>query len=178
MRKPKPAIPGDRIVTVMVKLARCANVHRIILSGSAALQRMFELHRRGYSRVATTATCGLPRGHYDVALVEWQLHSIKALETTLDWLVHFLAPVGVLVIRIDSEYSDQRRLKLILERLGFRMVAGTRCEDGVAISARRLQASPQAIAAWACRRAHRRTSRFEIIRLRAGSANPVPCCDR
>jgi hypothetical protein len=148
MRKPKPAMPGDQIVTAMIKLARCGNVHRIILSGSAAPQRMFELHRRGYSRVATTASCGLPRGQYDIALVEWQLHSIKALETTLNWLVHFLAPVGVLVIWIDSEeHSGQRRLKLILERLGFRIVAGTRCEDGVAISARRLQASPQAIAA-------------------------------
>jgi len=148
MRKPKPAMSGDQIVTAMIKLARCANVHRIILSGSAAPQRMFELHRRGYSRVATTATCGLPRGQYDVALVEWQLHSVRALETTLNWLVHFLTPAGVLVIWIDSEErSGQRTLKSILQRLGFRIEAGTRCKDGVAISARRLQASPQAIAA-------------------------------
>ena len=148
MRKPKPAMAGDQIVTAMIKLARCANVHRIILSGSAAPQRMFELHRRGYSRVASTASCGLPHGQYDVALGEWQLHSIRALETTLNWLVHFLAPVGVLVIWIDSEeHSGPQRLKSILWRLGFRIEAGTRCKDGVAISARRLQASPQVIAA-------------------------------
>ena len=72
MHKPKPTMPGDQIVTTMIKLARCPNLHRIILSGPA---RMFKLHRRGYSQVATTATCGLPRGQYDVALVEWQLHT-------------------------------------------------------------------------------------------------------
>jgi hypothetical protein len=109
---------------------------------------MFELHRRGYNRVSTTATCGLPRGQYDVALVEWQLHSIKALETTLDWLVHFLAQSSVLVIWIDaSESTNQRKLRSILEKLGFRFEAGTRCEGGLAIAARRLDANQQAIAA-------------------------------
>ena len=109
---------------------------------------MFELHRRGYNRVATTANCGLPRGQYDVALVEWQLHSIKALETTLDWLVHFLAPSSVLVIWIDAgESTNQRKLGSILEKLGFRLEAGTRCEGGFAIAARRLDANQQAIAA-------------------------------
>ena len=109
---------------------------------------MFELHRRGYNRVATTATCGLPRGQYDVAFVEWQLQSIKALETTLDWLVHFLAPTSVLAIWIDtSESADRRKLGSILERLGFRVEAGTRCERGFAIAARRLDTNKQAIAA-------------------------------
>ena len=55
---------------------------------------MFELHRRGYIRVATTANCGLPAGQYDVALVDWRQRSIKALETTLDWLVDFLSPTA------------------------------------------------------------------------------------
>jgi len=45
MRKPKPATPGDLIITTMIKLARCSQSHRIILSGSAAPERMFELHR-------------------------------------------------------------------------------------------------------------------------------------
>jgi len=141
-------MPGDQIVTTMTKLGRCANFHRIILSGSAAPQRMFELHRRGYSRVATTTTCGLPRGQYDVALVEWQLNSIRALETTLNWLVYFLAPAGILVVWIDvEERSAQRKVRSILERLGFRVEVGTRCKDGVAISARRLEARPEARAA-------------------------------
>jgi hypothetical protein len=80
----------DRITASMIELARCTNLHRIILAGSETPERMFELRRRGYFRVATTAAGGLPRCQYDAALVEWQLHSISALEATLDWLVHFL----------------------------------------------------------------------------------------
>jgi hypothetical protein len=148
MSKPKPAPIDDRIVATMIELALCTSVHRIIVAGSAATQRIAELHRRGYCRVATTATCGLPRGQYDVALIEWQLHSLNALETTLNWLVHFLAPASVLVIRIDAEErSSQRKLRSMLDKLGFRVEAGTRCESGLAISARRPDAKPLAIAA-------------------------------
>jgi hypothetical protein len=96
-------------------------------------------HRRGYIRVSTTASCCLPRGQYAVVLVEWQLPSIKALAATLDWLVHFLAPAGVLVIALDTrECPDRGKLRSMLARLGFRVEAGTHCEQGIAISARRL----------------------------------------
>ena len=107
------------------------------------------LRRRGYNRVATTATCGHhPGGQYQAAFVDWQPHSMRALETTLRWLVQFLAPTSVVVIWIDSgDCADQRKLRLILERLGFRVEAGTRCEQGLAISARRLDVSEQAVAA-------------------------------
>src|SRR5215469_335677 len=90
----------DRITGVMIELAQCCAEHRIILAGSNEPDRRFELHSRGFSRVVTTATCELSRRQYDVAFVEWRRHSIKALEATLDWLVHFLAPMGVLVIWI------------------------------------------------------------------------------
>ena len=109
---------------------------------------MFELHRRGFIRVATTATCGLPRGQYDVGLVEWQLPSVKALATTLDWLVHFLSPAGVLVIALDTrECQDLGKLRPMLAKLGFRVEAGTRCGHDAAISARRLDVAQQAVAA-------------------------------
>jgi hypothetical protein len=109
---------------------------------------MSEMHRRGYIRVSTTASCGLPRGQYAVALVEWQLPSIKALAATLDWLVHFLAPAGVLVIALDTrECPDRGKLRSMLARLGFRVEAGTRCEQGIAISARRLDVAQAAVAA-------------------------------
>jgi hypothetical protein len=135
-------------VDMMTQLARCSKLDRIILAGSCAPQRMFELHRRGFVRVATTACCGLPRGQYDVALVEWHLPSIKALRATLDWLVHFLGPAGVLVIAFDrSECPDRAKLRPILARLGFRVEAGSRCEHGIAISARRLDVIQQAVAA-------------------------------
>jgi hypothetical protein len=109
---------------------------------------MFELHRRGYNRVATTATCGLPHGQYDVALIDWQGHTIKALETTLDWLVHFLGSSAVMVIRVHSQERDaNRKLARMLEKLGFRIEIGTRCEHGLAVSARRRDRAQLAVAA-------------------------------
>jgi hypothetical protein len=130
----------------MIELAQCSKFHRIIVAGPDGASRMSALHRRGYKRVSTTSTCGLPRGQYDVAWVEWRQHSIKALETTLHWLVHFLAPASALIIWTD-ETMNRRALGSILQRLGFRVEVGTRCEHGLAIAARRLDANQQAMAA-------------------------------
>jgi hypothetical protein len=96
----------------------------------------------------TLAACGLPHGQYGVALVDWQGRSIKALETTLDWLVQYLAWSAVLVIWLDSrERSAHRKLASILDRLGFHVEVGALCEHGLAISAIRRDATRIAVAA-------------------------------
>jgi hypothetical protein len=103
---------------------------------------MLELHRGGYLRVATTANCGLPDAQYDVALVDGRRHSIKALEATLEWLVDFLAPTGVLVIWVDpQEPAGNRRLRATLESHGLVVEAGIVREHGSAVSARRREES-------------------------------------
>jgi hypothetical protein len=140
-------VSNDKIIDAMVELARCSTDHRIVLAGCKEPYGIVELHRRGYCHVATTATCKLSRGQYDVAFVEWRRHSIKALEATLDWLVHFLSPKGVLVIWIDAA-PGARKLRSAIERLGFRADIGTRCENGFAISPRRIDVSRQTMAAW------------------------------
>jgi 4-hydroxy-tetrahydrodipicolinate synthase len=68
---------GERIIEPMIALARCSKLQRIIVAGSKSPELMFELHRRGYVRVVTTANCGLPAEQYDVALVDWRQRSIK-----------------------------------------------------------------------------------------------------
>jgi hypothetical protein len=139
---------GSQIIEPMIQLACCSMSHRIIVAGSKSRELLFELHRRGYTHVATTATCGLPRGQCNAALIDWRLGSIAALERTLAWLVHFLAPAAVLVVWIDSsEPSGNRKLRSMLERLGFTIEAGTRCEHGFAVSARRRDAVPMNAAA-------------------------------
>jgi hypothetical protein len=101
------------------------------------------LHRRAYSRVTTAKACRIPCCQYDVAFIAWREHSIKALETTLDPLVHFLGPAGVLVIWVGPhERTPNQKLRLALGRLGFRIEAGTTCEKGVVVAARRIEASP------------------------------------
>jgi hypothetical protein len=134
---------SGRIIEPMLGLARCSKHHRIIVAGSQRSELMFDLHRRGYGRVATTTTCGLPHGQYDVALVDWRQHSINALETTLDWLVHFLTPSGVLVAWLDpQERAGNRTLRAMLERHGLVVEAGTARGHGSAVAARRCDPCP------------------------------------
>jgi hypothetical protein len=148
MTRLTPIPAREHIVDSMIELARCSKQHRIIVAGSTAPELMFGLHRRGYVRVGTTATCGLPHGQYGVALVDWQGRSIKALESTLGWLVQFLASSAVLVIWLDPrERTANRKLESILERLGFHVEVGSLCEQGFAISASRRDASQMAAAA-------------------------------
>ena len=143
-----PAASDARIVEAMIDLAHCSTRHRIVVTGPHGPHQMFELLRRGYNRVATTSTCGLPCGQYDAAFVGSPLPSVKVLETTLDWLVHFLSPTGVLVLWIDQPLCpEQRKVRSILEKLGLHVEAGTRCGDGLALSARRREANQRSVAA-------------------------------
>ena len=148
MNNPNSTRSGDGIIEMMIELAGCSKFHRIILSGPKAAQCMFELYRRGYGRLATTTTCGLPRGQYDVALVDSPRYSARALKTTLEWLVHFLAPTSVLVICIGShEAEEHRKVGSTIRSLGFRVEAGTRFGEGIIVSARRRDANARAVAA-------------------------------
>jgi hypothetical protein len=148
MTQSRPNPSDERIVDAMIQLARAAKSHRMIAAGPYSAEVFLELHRRGYPRVTTIKTSRVPCGQYDVALVAWRAHSIKALETTLDWLVHFLSAAGVLVIWVGPhERMPNQTLSLALKRLGFRIESGTSCENGVAIAARRLDSVPAAKAA-------------------------------
>jgi hypothetical protein len=83
-----------------------------------------------------------------VALVDWRQRSIKALETTLDWLVDFLSPTGVLVVWVDpQERAGNRKLRSALQRHGLVVEAGTIREHGSAVSAQRCDMNPFAKAA-------------------------------
>ena len=136
-------LAGERIIEPMLALARCSKLQRILVAGSKSAELMFELHRRGHVRVATTANCGLPAGQYDVALVDWRQRSIKALETTLDWLVDFLNPAGVVVVWVDpQDPAGNRKLRRALEAHGLTVEAGTIREYGCAVSAQRRDMKP------------------------------------
>jgi hypothetical protein len=138
----------ERIIDAMIELAAPFRSQRIIVAGARSREVMTELHRRGHTRVETTASCGLPRGQCRLALLDGQLWSVKAIETTLCWLVHFLAPGSALVIGVESmERGSNRRLASMLERLGFEIEAATRCGHGAAFLARRREALEMGLAA-------------------------------
>jgi hypothetical protein len=143
------AVPaGRRTTEAMIALTGRSSSQRIIVAGARGRELMLELYRRGFTRVETTGTCGLPRGQCQIALLDGQLQSVKAIETTLCWLVHFLAPAPALVIGVDScAGASSRKLRSMLERLGFQIEAGGRCDDGAAFLARRRDAIEMADAA-------------------------------
>jgi hypothetical protein len=145
MKKSNDIRSEERVVSTMIQLARAAQSHRVIVAGSNSSDVFVELHGRGYLHATTTKTSRYPCGQYDVALVPWQEHSIKALEATLDWFVHFLKPTGVLVVWVSPhERTANQKLRVILARMGFRIESASRCENGVAIAARRMEAGPAA----------------------------------
>ena len=119
-------IPSDeRIVDAMIELARAATSNCIIVAGTNSAEIFLKLHRRGYPRVTTTKICLVPCGQHEVALVAWREQSIKALETTLDRLVHYLTASGVLVFWIGPhERTANKLLGSALRRLGFRIEFG------------------------------------------------------
>jgi hypothetical protein len=145
MMKSVSSPSDERIVDAMIELARATKSHRIIVAGSDSSEVFRELHRRGFQRVTTTKLCRVPCSEFDVVLIAWRGHSINALSTTLDWLVHFLSAPGVLVAWVGPHAGiPNRSLRLALGKLDFRIELGTVCEHGVAISARRLESNPAA----------------------------------
>jgi hypothetical protein len=141
-----PAGKTNTKIDSIIELAGCSDHDRILLAGASDPDPLSGWRRRGYHRVATMAASRLPRGQYDVAVVEWRQHSIRALETMLDWLVCFLSPRGVLVVWIgdaSGAASTRRDLQAAIERLGFRVDGGKRCQGGFAVSACRFDAGQQ-----------------------------------
>jgi len=134
---------GDRIIEPMIALAGCQKHHRIVVAGAKSVEQMLELQRRGYGRTAATANCGHPAAQYDVALVDWRRRTFKALEGTLDWLVNFLRPGGMLVVWVDPHKPAAiESLRAALEKRGFMIEGGTVHDCGCAVSARRRETSP------------------------------------
>jgi hypothetical protein len=128
---------GERIVEPIIALARCSKLARIIVTGANSAEAVIDLHRLGYARATTTSNCGLPAGQYDVVLLDGRQRSIKAVETTLDWVANFLSLTGVLIVWLDPQHpAAGRPLRSVLESHGLRIEAGVQ-ERGSAVAARR-----------------------------------------
>lgn len=143
MTQSHPTSANERIIEPMIALARCTRQDRIMVAGSKAIELMSVLQRRGYLRASATANCGHAARQYNVALVDWRQRSLQALETTLDWLVDYLSPAGVLVIWVDPQKpAANQNLRAALQRHEFRVEAETAHEYGFALSARRFEIIP------------------------------------
>jgi hypothetical protein len=137
MLQPNSSSCREQIIDTMIDLTRLSNLHRAIIAGSDSLELYLALRRRGFFRIATTATCRIPRGQHSVGLITGQ-NSLQALEAALVDISRFLGATAAIAVLIDSRESGLNlRIRAQLERLGFRIEAGVRCQQGFVLSAYR-----------------------------------------
>ena len=88
-------------------------------------------------RVATPATCRMPKGLHAVGLITGQ-NSLQAIEAALAQLSQFLSASAAIAVLIDSRESGFcLKIRARLEQMGFRIEAGVRCQQGLVLSAYR-----------------------------------------
>ena len=137
MVQPHSALSREQVIDTMIELTRLSHLHRTIVAGSDSLELYLALRRRGFIRVATTATCRIPKGQHAVGLITGQ-NSLRAIEATLAEISQFLSASAAIAVLIDSrESSFCLKIRTKLEQMGFRIEAGVRCEQGLVLSAYR-----------------------------------------
>ncbi len=137
MDQPVCAPNREQVIDTMVGLTRLSHQHRAIVAGSESLELYLALQRRGFVRVATIATCRIPRAQHAVGLVTGQ-NSLVAIETALAQISPFLSTSAAIAVLIDSRESGvSLKIRTRLEQMGFRIEAGVRCQQGLVLSAYR-----------------------------------------
>jgi hypothetical protein len=135
MAQPRSVSDQEQVVDTMIGLTRLTGQHRAIIVGSGSMEFYLALRRRGFLRVATAATCRIPKGQHAVALITGQ-NSLQAIEAALVELSPFLSTSASVAVLIDSrEIGAGQRIREKLEQMGFRIEAGVRCQEGFVLSA-------------------------------------------
>jgi len=125
-----------QVLDTMIGLTRLSALQRAIIAGNGGMELYLGLRRRGFMRVATISTSWLPRKQHTVALLADR--SSTSIERALNEISPFLcanATVAVLIDSHDNGSSIDVRTKL--QRMGFRIEAGVRCQQGFVLCAHR-----------------------------------------
>jgi len=137
----------EQVVDTMIDLTRLSNLHRAIVAGHDSMELYLALRRRGFIRVATTATCRMPKRQHAIGLITGQ-NSLSAIEAALTQISQFLSPSAAIAVLIDSRESGVcLKIRTRLEQMGFRIEAGVRCQQGLVLSAYRQGFNQMEIAA-------------------------------
>jgi hypothetical protein len=132
-----PGAPDARIVEAMIDLTRLKRSHRTLIAGCESLNVYLALRSRGFTRIATIATCRGPCKQHDVGFIAGE-HSTVALEALIAQVAHYLTPGAMLAVWIGSRDTvPVRTVRSALHRLGFRIEAAASCDRGRVLSARR-----------------------------------------
>ena len=137
----------EQVVDTMIDLTRLSNLHRAIVAGSDSLELYLALRRRGFIRVATTATCRIPKRQHAIGLITGQ-NPLSAIEAALAEIAPFLSPSAAIAVLVDFRESGVcLKIRSLLEQMGFRIEAGIRCQQGLVLSATRQGFNQMEIAA-------------------------------
>jgi hypothetical protein len=137
MVQPHSVSTREQVVDTMIELTRLSNQHRTIVAGGDGLELYLALRRRGFMRVATAATCRIPKGQHAVGLITGQ-NTLRTIEIALAQISQFLSASAAIAVQIDSRESGIcLKIRTRLEQMGFRIEAGVRCQQGLVLSAYR-----------------------------------------
>jgi hypothetical protein len=137
MVRPHSGSNQEQVVDTMIGLTRLSHLHRAIVAGGDDMELYLALRRRGFIRVATTATCRVPRAQHPVGLISGQ-NTLEATEVALGQITQFLSASAAIAVLIDShEGGVCLKIRTRLEQMGFRIEAGVRCQQGLVLSAYR-----------------------------------------
>jgi hypothetical protein len=121
MKQPHTGSNREQVVDTMIELTRLSPLHRAIVAGSDSMELYLALRRRGFIRVATTATCRIPKRQHAVGLITGQ-NSLGAIEAALAQVSQFLSASAAIAVLIDSrEGTFCLRIRTKLEQMGFRI---------------------------------------------------------
>jgi hypothetical protein len=137
MAQSHPVSNREQVIDTMIELTRLSTFHRAIAAGGDSMELYLALRRRGFIRVATTATCRVLRGQHAVGLIMGQ-NTLQAIEAALTQISPFLSASATIAILLDSHESGFcLKIRTRLEQMGFRIEAGVRCQQGLVLSAYR-----------------------------------------
>jgi hypothetical protein len=131
------ALDHDQVIDIFVGLTRPSPLDSVIITGNESLELCLSLRRRGFARVATPATCRIPRRRHIIGLVTGQ-NPVAALAQASPFLSANSA-IAVLIESREGESSMTIRHKL--QQMGFRIEAGVRCQRGFVLFACRVDCS-------------------------------------
>jgi hypothetical protein len=126
----------EQAIDTMIALTRPSPLHRIIAGGDG-IELSVALRQRGFMRIATTKTCSMARRQHAFGLLAGRASEVESGLEEIEPFLGASAAVAVLIESHDGGICMKIRNKL--ERSGFRIDAGVRCQQGLVLSASRQQ---------------------------------------
>jgi len=117
----------------MIALTGMFNLNRAIIAGSDGMELYLALRRRGYIRMATTATCRIPKPKHAVGLVAGRALANDCRESAGSNLTVPQSSAAIAVLIDCRESGFCLKIRARLEQMGFRIEAGVRCEQGLVL---------------------------------------------